>query len=161
MNCFFEFHFLLQTLFAKTVFFYRSIDSFVAMFLVDRESDVVTTFLVDRESDAFVLQKLLNFGKTRPVFRLSAPALHDEVEHLLRADVDRRAVRQEVEAVRVEPVLQVLDDLILRQVEQRLFGAECEQLPERHSERPDVALRRPQSLKIKWKKYYLFCLFLT
>ena len=67
------------------------------------------------------MKKLLNFSKPRPVLRLSAPALHDEVEHLLWTHADWRPVGQKVEAVRVKPVLEVLDDLILGQVEQRLF----------------------------------------
>ena len=48
-----------------------------------------------------------------------------------------------MEAVGVEPVLQVLNHLIVRQVGQGLLVAEGEDLPDGDAERPRVALRRP------------------
>ena len=108
-----------------------------------RYVEVDWILLVDWKSDAFVLQKLLNFREPRPLFRLPTPALHHEVKHLLRAEVWRRPSRQKVEAVGVEPVLQVLNHLIVRQVGQGLLVAEGEDLPDGEAERPRVALRRP------------------
>jgi len=149
LACVFIKNMFLQIIFVLKAFFEQKCEVFKQHF---RSS------LVNRKSYALVLKKLLNFGKSRSIVWFTRPALHDQVEHLLRADIDWWPVGQEMEAVRVEPVLQVLDDLVLVQVGQGLLGAEGEQLPQRHAERPDVTLRRPKSLKKNhiYKYKYMF-----
>ncbi len=55
--------------------------------------------------------------------------------------------RVELEAVGMEPVLQIVDHLIVCEVGQWRLLAVGENLPQGHTERPNVALRRPKSLQ--------------
>ncbi len=53
----------------------------------------------------------------------------------------------QVESVRVEPVLQIVDNLLVGEVSQRLLVAVRENLPQGHAEGPNVALWRPEPLQ--------------
>ena len=103
--------------------------------------------LIHWKSNTLVLQKLVDFSKSWPVIRLPGPALHHQVKHFLGAHRRWRSGRQEVEPVRVEPVLQVLNQLIFAQIGQGLLGAEGEHLPNGDAKRPDVTLGWPQPLQ--------------
>ena len=103
--------------------------------------------LIHWESNTLVLQELVNFCKPWSIIRLPGPALHHQVKHFFGAHRSRRSWGQQVEAIRVEPVLQVLNDLVLSQFWQGLLWAECEHFPDGYTERPHITLSWPQSLQ--------------
>ena len=97
------------------------------------------------------LQEHVDLPERRPLLLLALPALAHEVPHLPGAAARARQQargdgRLAAAAVLVEEG-DVGDDLLVRQRLEGLRARERQHLPQRHAERPDVALRREFALE--------------
>ena len=101
---------------------------------------------VHRKSQALVLQKLVNFHEKGSFFRFPTPTLPDEVKHFFSALVERRSAWSQTKTIRVEPVFQVVANLVFIQVRQGLFLTIGENFPHGHTKRPHVTFGWPEPL---------------
>lgn len=106
--------------------------------LEKKKVDRVAGGSVHRKSQALVLQKLVNFHEKGSFFRFPTPTLPDEVKHFFSALVERRSAWSQTKTIRVEPVFQVVANLVFIQVRQGLFLTIGENFPHGHTKRPHV-----------------------
>lgn len=87
----------------------------------------------------------MDLPKVGSVVLVALPALAHEVVDLLGGG--RGGGQVPLPAVAVEEVAHVLDDLLVAELGEGLRAAEGEDFPQRHGERPHVALGRELALK--------------
>ena len=119
----------------------------------DHNSAVVVVRVV---TQVLPLQEHVNLPEGGPLLLLPPPTLAHEIAHLPRARVRGRQAGGgcggcggcRLAASLLVEEGQIRDDFIVRQRLERLRPGVSQYLPERHSKRPDVALRREFSLEI-------------
>jgi len=81
----------------------------------------------------------VNLAERRPLNLDAVPTLDHEVVDLTRAV--GRLTEHDVELMTGAAAGTVVDDLVVGECFERTLSGECEDLPQRHGERPHVALR--------------------
>ena len=112
----------------------------------------------DSEPDALVLKELMNFAELGPLVWSTAPALMHQVQDFFGHVAARSSWRrrshwrrrwEQVVAIRMKHVLEVFNDLVVSQLWQGQVLTMAEYLPQKGTERPNVAFIAPQTLKNK------------